>query len=170
MVAVKLIPHLLSWVGIVLVLLRGFPGPRPVVAAMGSAGFVVGVAGAFILFRSFPGEIPFGLIKTALGVSFFLLWGISVAAIYRSTSRDVQLTQEERFANTSLCAGAVALAAGMIAGAVCTCKLPGFDSTAAQLLAFAFLALAAVALAFTVLGVEKLLPPSFKVSKSGMLV
>lgn len=170
MVAVKLIPHLLSWVGIVLVLLRGFPGLRPVVAAMGSAGFVVGVAGAFILFRSFPGEIPFGLIKTALGVSFFLLWGISVAAIYRSTSRDVQLTQEERFANTSLCAGAVALAAGMIAGAVCTCKLPGFDSTAAQLLAFAFLALAAVALAFTVLGVEKLLPPSFKVSKSGMLV
>jgi FtrD-like iron-sulfur protein len=169
MVALKLIPHLLSWVGIVLVLLRGFPGRRSVVTVAGSAGYAVGVAGAFVLFRLFPGKIPFGLIKTALGVSFLLLWGIAVAAIYRSTSRDVLLSREERFANTPLSAGAVALAAGMIAGAVCTCKLPGFDTAAAQLLAFAFLALTAGALAITALGVEKLLPASFTVSKSGLL-
>ena len=38
MVAVKLIPHLLSWAGIVLVLLRGFPGAAVVVTAASTSG------------------------------------------------------------------------------------------------------------------------------------
>lgn len=170
MVAVKLIPHLLSWVGIVLVLLRGFPGRRSVVTATSISGFVVGVAGAFILFRSFTGTIPFGIIKSALGVSFLFLWGISVAAIYRSTGRGVTIFRGERLVNSSLCAGVVASMAGIVAGAVCTCRLPGTDNNT---LAFVFLALAAGALAYALvyaaLTIEKLLPASFKVSQSGML-
>ncbi|HEY5521670.1 MAG TPA: hypothetical protein VIK21_00680, partial [Desulfuromonadaceae bacterium] len=75
MVAVKLIPHILAWVGIVLVLLRGFSGRRSVVTVASISGFVIGVVGAFTLFRLFPGTIPFGIVKSALGVSFLFLWG-----------------------------------------------------------------------------------------------
>jgi uncharacterized membrane protein len=162
----KLIPHLLSWVGIVLVLLRGFPGRRSVVAAAGIAGSAVGVAGAFILIRSFPGELPFGIIKSAVGASFVLLWGVAVAALYRITGRGLPLAWGERLVNTPQYAGACAFIAGMVAGAVCACRLPGTDSNALALL---LLALAAVALVFTALAAEKLLPASFTVSLSGLM-
>jgi len=166
MVAVKLIPQLLSWVGIVLVLLRGFPGRRPIVTATSLSGFVVGVAGAIILFRSYPGSIPFGIIKSTLGVSFLLLWGISVAAIYRSTGRGVTISWGERLVNTSICAGAGALLTGIIAGAVCACRIPGPDGNLPALL---FLVLVAAILTFFALAVEKMLPASLTVSPSGML-
>lgn len=170
MVALKLIPHILSWAGIVLFLLRGFPERRPVVMKTGIAGFVIGVAGAFILFRTFPGTISFGIIKTALGVSFFFLWVLSVAAIYSSTGRRATIFRGERLVNTSLCAGVVACLASMVAGAICTCRLPATDS---NVLTFILLALAAGALAYALAYVariiERLLPPSFTVSPSGML-
>ncbi len=171
MVAVKLIPHILSWAGIVLVLLRGFPGRRSVVTLTSISGFVIGVTGTFILFRSYPGTIPFGIVKSALGVSFLFLWGISVAVIYRSTGRGVSIFRGERLVNTSLCAGVVACLASMVAGAVCACRLPATDSTA---LTFILLALAAGALAYTLayaaLAFDKLLSPSYTVTLTGMLV
>jgi uncharacterized membrane protein len=162
----KLIPHLLSWAGIVLVLLRGFTGRRSVVAIAGGAGFVAGVAGAFILLRSYPGKLPFEVIKTALGISFFLLWGSSVAAVYRSTGRDFPLSWGERVANTQLFAGACALPAGIAAGAICACRLTGTDSNAVALL---LLVLAAGALLFAALTIEKLLPATFTVSQSALV-
>src|SRR6185369_9518049 len=134
MVAVKLIPQLLAWVGIVLVLLRGFPGRRSIVTTTSISGFLIGVAGASLLFRSFPGTIPFGIIKSALGVSFLLLWGISVAAIYRSTGRGVTISWGERLVNTSICAGAGALLTGIIAGAVSAGRIPGPDGNLPALL------------------------------------
>jgi hypothetical protein len=165
----KLIPHILSWFGIVLVLLRGFPGRRSVVTVTSISGFVIGVVGAFIMLRSFPVTLPYGIIKSALGVSFLLLWGIAVAAIYRSTGRGLTFLWLGRLVNTSLCAGIVAAAAGMVAGAMCACRLPATDSTA---LVFALLALAAGALSYAVayaaLAIEKRLPDSFTVSQAGM--
>lgn len=171
MVAVKLIPHILSWAGIVLVLLRGFPGRRSVVTLTSISGFVIGVTGTFILLRSYPGTISFGIVKSVLGVSFLFLWGISVAVIYRSTGRGVSIFRGERLVNTSLCAGVVACLASMVAGAVCACRLPATDSTA---LTFILLALAAGALAYTLayaaLAFDKLLSPSYTVTLTGMLV
>ena len=166
MVAVKLIPQLLAWVGIVLVLLRGFPGRRSIVTTTSISGFLIGVAGASLLFRSFPGTIPFGIIKSALGVSFLLLWGISVAAIYRSTGRGVTISWGERLVNTSICAGAGALLTGIIAGAVSACRIPGPDGNLPALL---LLVLVAGILTFFVLAVEKMLPPSLTVSPSGLV-
>ena len=169
MVAVKLIPHILAWVGIVLVLLRGFSGRRSVVTVASISGFVIGVVGAFTLFRLFPGTIPFGIVKSALGVSFLFLWGLSVAAIYRSTGRGVTIVWLERLVNTSLCAGIVAAMSGIVAGAVCSCRLPATDST---VLVFIVLVLAsgalAYALAYAALALEKRLSVSFTVSPSGM--
>jgi len=166
MVALKLIPQLFSWIGIVLVLLRGFPGRRSIVTAASISGFVIGVAGDFILFRSFPGTIPFGIIKSALGVSFLLLWGISVATIYRSTGQGVTISWGERLVNTSICAGTGALLTGIIAGAVCACRIPAPDG---HLPALLFLVLVAGILTFFALAVEKMLPASLTVSPSGML-
>src|SRR5450631_692657 len=166
MVALKLIPLLLAWIGIVLVLLRGFPGRRSIVTATCIAGYVAGVAGAFILFRAFPVKIPFGIIKSALGVSFLLLWGISVAAIYRSTGRVVTISWGERLANTSIFAGAGALLTGIIAGAVCACRIFGPDVNLPALL---LLALVAGILTFFALAVEKMLPAPLMVSPAGML-
>lgn len=169
MVAVKLIPHLLSWFGIVLALLRGFPGRRSVVTASCISGFVIGVAGAFFLSRSFPGTVLFGTITSALGVSFLFLWGISVAAIYRSTGRVVAIVWVERLAESSLCAGSAAALAGMVAGGVSACRLPEIDGT---VLAFVLLVLAsgslAYVLAYAALALEKRLPAAITVSPSGL--
>src|SRR5689334_15458747 len=95
----KLVPHLLTWFGIVLVLLRGFPGRRPVVTAASVTGFALGVAGAMVLFRSYPGELSFGIIRDVVGGVFLLLWGIAVAAIYRSNVREFRLFRGERLAD-----------------------------------------------------------------------
>jgi len=166
MVAMKLIPQLLAWIGIVLVLLRGFPGRRSIVTLAGLSGFVIGVAGVFILFRTFTGTVPFGVVKSALGVSFLLLWGISVAAIYRSTGRGVAISWGERLVKTPICAGTGALLAGSIAGAVCACRIPGPDGNLPALL---LLVLVAGILTSFALAVEKMLPASLTVSPSGML-
>lgn len=162
----KLIPQLLSWAGVALVLLRGFPGRRPAMAAAGLSGFVIGVAGTYALFHSSTGTLPIGIVKSALGVSLFLLWGISVAAIYRSTGRGVSIFRGERFVNSSLCTGAFACLAGMVAGAVSACRIP---DTFSNVLPFVFLALAAAALAYAALVIERLLPTSFTASPAGML-
>jgi len=166
MVAVKLIPHLLAWTGIVLVLLRGFPGRRSVLTATCITGFAAGAAGVFILFRSYPATVPIGMVKSALGVSFLLLWVISVAAVYRSTGRGVTTSWGERLVNTTVCAGAGSLLAGIIAGAVCACRISGPDATLPALL---FLVLVAGILTMFALAVEKMLPASLTVSPSGML-
>jgi hypothetical protein len=166
MVVVKFIPHLLSWIGIALVLMRGFAGRRSVVAASCSAGFAAGEVVAYILIRSYPGDLSFGIIRDAVGGSLLLLWGISVAAIYSSAVRNFPLSWEERFVNTPLFAGVGALVSGMIAGAICACTLPGTDGNAFALM---LLALAAAALVVVALAVEKLLPNSFMVSRSGLV-
>ena len=166
MVLFRFIPLLLSWAGIVMVLSRGLPGRRSIVAAASGAGFAVGEAVAFLMFRSFPGELTFVLIRDAVGGSLLLLLGVSVAAIYRSTIRDFPLSLGKRFASSPLFVGAGVIMAGTMAGAICACRLPGTDSNAP---AFLLLALAAGALVFTAQAVEKLLPPSITVSQAGLM-
>ncbi|HEY4743616.1 MAG TPA: DUF2318 domain-containing protein [Desulfuromonadaceae bacterium] len=160
----KLIPHLLSWTAIVLVLLRGFSGQRLIVVVVGNAGFILGAVGTFLLFHS--GSVLFEIIKSALGGGFLLLWGVAVAAVYRSTGRGGTAFREKRFVNTSLCAGIAAGLAGSAAGAVSTCKVRGGDGTT---LAVILLVLAAGVLAYAARILEKRLPAAFRVSLSGML-
>ena len=162
----KLIPHLLSWAGIVLVLLRGFPGRRSVVTATSIAGFAIGVAGAHLLFRSFPGDFPFGVIRDAVGGCLLLLWGVSVVAIYRSTVRDFPLLWGARLADGRVFAGVCAFMAGFMAGAICACRLPGKESA---YLPYLLLIAAAGALAMTAMAIEKLLPKSFTVPRAALM-
>jgi hypothetical protein len=164
MVVLKLIPHLLSWASIVLLLVRGFTARRSVVAGAGMGGFAAGVAGTYVLLHSFTGDTPFVVIKDAVGISFLLLWGLSVAAIYRSSDRNVTMYRRDRFVNSPLCAGVCAFLAGMVAGAVCACGIPGTDR---NLIVLLLITLAAGAMVFVALAAEKLLSPTFTVALAG---
>jgi hypothetical protein len=166
MVAVKLIPHLLSWAGIVLVLARAFKGRRPVVAPAVAFGFAAGEAVAFILLRSFQGDTSYGIIRDVVGGTLLLLWGVSVAAIYRSSVRDFTLSWGEKAVNSPYYAGAVSLLAGVPAGAICACRLSG---SAVNATPYLLLFLAAIVLVFAALAAEKPLPPSFTVSQAGLM-
>ncbi|GFE62118.1 DUF2318 domain-containing protein [Geobacter sp. AOG2] len=165
MAVVKLIPHLLSWAGIVLVLLRGFPQRRSTLAAASIAGFVLGTAGAFILFRSLSGELSFEIIKGAVGAVFLLLWGVAVAAVYSNNVRDLSFLPGTRFVKSPLCAGAGAVITGMLSGAVCASSFLATNGNAMTVL---FVVLAAGALVFVALVLDRLLPASFTVSWSGL--
>ena len=155
----------------ILVLLRKFPGRRSIVTVTSVSGFVIGVTGTFILFRSLPLSIPYVVVKSALGVSFLLLWGISIAVIYCSTGQGATVLKGERLTDSSLSAGVIACIAGAVSGAICTCRLP---VTGSSDLTFILLALAAgplaYALAYAALTINKSLPSSYTVTFSGMLV
>jgi len=169
MVALKLIPHLLAWAGIVLVLLRGFSERRTIVTTASICGFVGGAAGAFIMLRILPGSTLFGIVKTALGVGFILLWGVSIAAIYRSTGRGVMVFRGEGFVRSPVCIGLIAVLSGAVAGAVSACRLPGSESSVLTIVLFVLASGAlAYVLAYVALAIEKLLPAAFTVSLSGM--
>lgn len=162
----KFIPHFLSWIGVVLILLRGFPGRRSIVAAFCLSGFVFGVAGTAFLFRTFPAAVTFAVVKSALGAGFLVLWGCSVAALYRSTGQGKTIPWGERLLNAPFFAGTGALVAGIIAGAICASRLPGPEPPLPSLL---FLVLIAAILAFFALALERMLPASLAASPPGLL-
>ena len=87
MAALQLTPQLLAWCALVLVLLRGFPARRQLSAVICGAGFAAGVAGVQVLTQSFPAT-TYGVVRSLLGGSFLALWGVSMAALYRSTGRE----------------------------------------------------------------------------------
>jgi hypothetical protein len=165
-----LILQLIAWELIVLIIMRGIPGCRRAVTIGAGIGFALGVAGYFVMFRLLPGTVPFGMIKSVLGGSFFFLWTVAVAAIYRSNIRDFTLFRWGRFVETPLCAWTGSIIAGMLAGSIIACRLPGLDSTAFQLLAFAALALAGVVLAIAARSAEKVLPSLITVTPSALLL
>ena len=166
MLAVKMLPHLLAFAGIVLVLLRGFSGRGSVVAASVCSGFPLGVTAALFLFRLYPGEPGFGFIRDVVGGGFLLFWGVSVAAIYRSTGRDLPMAWWDRLTNSAPFSAAAAFSAGMVAGAICACALPAGGATAPVFLA---LALAAGLLVWAAYALEQRLPASFAVAPAGLM-
>lgn len=165
MAAVKLLPQFLSWTAILLILMRGFAGSRRAMAVASAAGYAGGVAGALVLFHSFPGDGSFGIIRTIVGVAFLLFWGIAVTAVYRSTVRDFPLAWAERVTGTPVFFGACAFLTGMTAGAISACRIAGSENA---VLTSALVVLVAIALIFAVKAVERVLPPSFTISGPGI--
>jgi Membrane iron-sulfur containing protein FtrD-like len=169
MFALKLLPQFIAWTVIVLVALRGFPGRHRVVTVAAGIGYLLGVAGVLLLSRTFAGNVSLEIIKTALGVSFFFLWAVAVTAIYRSTVRDFPLFRGERLVETTICAWICTTLAGMVAGAICACRLPVFDSAAVQLLAFAALALTGGILVYAARIAERFFTSSLNVTPAALL-
>ena len=166
MVAMKLLPHLLSWAAIVMVLSRAFSGRRSLVALAGNAGFILGSVGFFSLFNGVAENQLFGAIKYALGVGFLLLWGVSVVSIYRSTGRSETAPDERRPVCSRAWTCTVAGFGGVVAGAVTVFRLHAMNGT---LLHLVLLVLCALALAYGAWRVEGMLPDSYRVSPAGML-
>jgi hypothetical protein len=164
MVALKLIPQLLAWLGIALVLLRGFPGRRTVVAAAGCGGFAAGTAGAALLLAAFPGDLGFGYIRDVVGGSLLLLWWISVAALYRSTVREVALFSGKGLLDSLPVALAGSLLAGTVAGAISAARLSGSAGAMSLLL----LALAGAVAMLAARLAEPRLPAALTVSPAAL--
>jgi len=169
MFALKLLPQLIAWTIIVPVVLRAFPGRRRSVTAAAGAGYALGVAGAFLLPRAFPGNVTLVVIKTVLGASFFFFWAVAVAAIYRSTVRDFPLFRGEWLVDAASSAWFRAMLAGMLAGGISACRLPVFDGAVVQLLAVAALALAGMALVAAARVAERFLTPLLTVTPAALV-
>ena len=169
MAALIIVPQLIAWTIIVLVIMRGIPGHRRAVTLAAAIGFVLGVAGVLLMNRLLPAKVPMGMIKSALGVSFFFTWAVAVAAIYRSNVRDFPIFRWGRFVETPFFARAGAIMAGVVAGSIIACKLPDFAGAAVQILAFTGLALAGALLAIAARAAERLLPSSLTVTPSALL-
>ena len=170
MTALTLILQLIAWTIIVLVFMRGIPGHRRAVTLGAGIGFAVGVAAVLVMNRLLPGKVPLGMIKSVLGVSFFFLWTIAVAEIYRSNVRDFPLPRWGRFVDNSLSVRACAILTGMLAGTIIACRLPEFDSSAVQFPAFAALAMTGALLAIAGRTAEKALPSLITVTPSALLL
>jgi uncharacterized membrane protein len=165
-IAIKLIPNLLAWAGIMFGLFRGFPGQRKLVGALGAAGFALGAAGTAVVFRSFPGDLSYGIIRNIVGCGFLLFWGVSVATLYSSTGRRLSKSLGVRLVHAPLFAAACSVSVGAVAGIVCGCRLAASESYAVALVA---LVLAACALALAAAALDRWLPASLTVSPSGLV-
>ncbi|HEY6871676.1 MAG TPA: DUF2318 domain-containing protein [Geobacteraceae bacterium] len=161
----KMIPFLLSWGAMLLVLLRRFSAHRRTAIAAGIVGYACGEAGAWLLFHLYSAEVAVGVMKSAVGVGFLLLWSAAVIAIYRSTGRGFP-SWGESVGRTKVFAGGIALAAGVLMGGIVACRLAG---TGSGTIACFVAALAAVVLAGAAFVVEEKLPDLFTVSPAGAM-
>jgi hypothetical protein len=164
--ALKFLPHLLAFGGLVLALLRGFPLRRRLMASVGCSGFILGQAGALLFLQRYPGDFSFGMIRTVIGACFFALWGVSVAALYRSSGRNLPLPRWDAAVATPLAAATVALGSGALAGAICAARIVGSEAAFRD---FALCALAAALLAALALPAEKRISPSLTVTPAGAM-
>jgi hypothetical protein len=169
MAALKLLPQLVAWAVLVVVLLRGFPARRFVTAGLCCAGFAAGVAGSLLLFRALPGSGPFEIVRTLLGGSFLVMWGVSVAALYHSTGRSRPARPGSGLPGRPLVAGATTLFFALTAGAICACRLPAAGGNTLPLIAPLLLALFGCVLVFAARSCERLLPPAITVTFPGLL-
>ncbi len=161
----KLIPHILAWVGMLLLLVRGCARQRRAVAMVGSGGFSCGMAAALVLSRLFTGNTSFDITKIVLGAGFFLFCGIAVTALYGSAGRSTEITVGERLTCSPIWAPAGAFVAGLLGGTIC-----GFRFVAADAAVMILAALTVFTLFWAplVLLFDRKLPNSFVVSPSSL--
>jgi FtrD-like iron-sulfur protein len=153
----KLIPLLLAWSGIVAALARYSPGRRILLMMICASSFAGGVAGGYLLLTLFKGEIAYGAVKVAAGACFICLWVVSLTAFYRVTGSGGQSTPSEHEEPYVFTVTGLALLAGILAGAICVCRLAP-QGAGAPLLPLIVLVVAGVLLAGYVIGVERFVP------------
>ena len=165
MVAVKLLPHILTWVVLQLLLVRGCPVQRRLVAVVGNLGFLCATITAFSLPRLFADNAVFTLLKISVAACFVLFWAIAVAALYQSTGRPGGYTLGSRLTGSAPLAGLCSLITGAIAGAICGVKFVAVDGTP---MLFTALVGVAVVLALLITSAERLLPVVFLVPPTAL--
>ena len=166
MSGIKLLPHLLSFAGMLLFLLRGLPGRRGLVLAASCLGFASGLGLALLLFRSSPGEFSYALIRDLVGAGFLLFFGVAVAAVYRSTGHDLPAGRFDRFTRGTTFAASAPFIAGLAAGAVCACR---FTVSGGTPLVLSLMALALVLSIAAAWALERRLPEGLTVTPAALL-
>jgi len=164
--AVKLVPQLLCFAGIVLVLLRGLHARRSTVIAGVGCGFLLGTAATLVLFRTVAAAASLAVIRDVIGAAFLLLCGVAVASLYLSTGRAATEPPSGGFLRGAVPVGAGALLAGFVSAAICASRLP--DVAAGAVPAALILVVAAAALIVAASALEKLLPASFTASPASL--
>ena len=168
MSALKLIPLLLAWGGIVAALARYFPARRILLMTSCASSFVGGVAGGNLLLTIFKGEIVSGSVKSLAGICFLCLWVVALAAFYRVTGSGGRSTPGDHVKPyVSLASGAVPLA-GLLAGAISACRMAP-QGTGAPLLPLLVLGVAGVLLVVVAINVERFVPADITMTGEALL-
>ena len=168
MSALKLMPLLLAWGGIVAALARYFPARRTWLLISCASSFVGGLAGGNLLLTLFKGEIASGAVKSLVGMCFLCLWVVALAAFYRVTGSGGQsIPGERKKPYMSVASGAASLA-GLLAGAICVCRLAP-QGAGVPLLPLFVLGVAGALLAAVAIGVERFVPADITVTGESLL-
>ena len=150
-----------------LILGRGFAAHRILVLMAAISGCFIGMAGGFSLANSLPGALSFEIVRGVVGVSFFLIWGIAVASLYRSTGQRTNRSWGKRLVASRLCAAGSTFVPSAVMGTLWACAL---TAAAVSSWAFVYLALATAIVAYITVALEKKLPRYFSVTPAGIAV
>lgn len=130
----KLLPLLCLWLVAGLVLFRFYHERRKIAMLAGGAGFCGGVAAALSLANLLKGDLPFAVMRTAIGGAFVVLYTVSVVAVYRAgaVSFTVPPLSPGNRGTVRVVSGAACL--GLFGGALCAFRLPMTELSPAALL------------------------------------
>jgi FtrD-like iron-sulfur protein len=165
--ALKLIPLLLAWSGIAAAVARHFSGRRVVLMIICASSFAGGVIGGNLLIVNFKGDIAYNTVKSLSGASFLFLWVVALAAFYRVTGsgrQNIPLEQKKTFKSIS---SGTAILAGLLAGAICVCRLA--PQGGALPFPLFVLGVAGALLAVSAISLERFLPENITMTGEALL-
>ena len=165
--ALKLIPLLLAWGGIVAALARRSAQHSPYTAAGSAMAFSFGVSGGAALLATLRGDLPYSVIKCATGGSFILFWAMAMAALYRSTGKTEQHVAAIPGRGSLPAALGAATVAGLLAGALSACRLLP-QGGAIHLLPLLLLAAAGALLAAVAFAGNRIVPPMITLTDASL--
>lgn len=162
-----LLPLLLAWMGLVMVLRRCCGANRRLAAIAAAGGFAAGAVAVALLLATVRGDLPYGLVKSAVGGLFLFFWLQALFALYRVTGSSRPAPALPAAPPAARCSPWWSLPAGMLAGSVMVCRL--LPQGGNKLLPLLLLLLAAALLTAVAARLESRLPESLEVTASSLL-
>lgn len=161
--AVRYIPLLLSWAGIVCALGRGFPLGSGPLAGTCAAAFLAGT-----LVPLLGVALVIAVIKGVVATAFTLFWPVAMAALYGTTGTGAPGERRSRFLHSRTAGIVAALLSGLLAGAASVCQIFPLGG-AVQPVSLAVVALAGIAVALLAARCERYIPAGFTLRGGALL-
>jgi len=162
--ALKYIPLLLSWGGIVCALGRGFPLGSGTLAAICVAAFLAGTLMPLLLGVT----VAITVIKGVVATGCVAFWLVAMAALYAATGTGASRERWSRSLHSRSAGIGSALLAGLLAGAAAACQIVPLGG-AVQPMPLAVAALAGIAVALLAARGERLIPGEFTLAGGALL-